>query len=64
MGCKRTELILAAQRKGFTVEQTDDGWCVHVPARLRHPANVQGSFKDSMRAWMAAASLAEEFQTA
>ncbi len=58
---ERSKLILAAQRMGFGVSEGDDGWLVHVPARPRHPANVQGSFKSSERAWMAAASLAMEW---
>jgi hypothetical protein len=61
MECKRTALILDAQRKGFHVSDDSDGWWVHVPARPRYPANVQGTFKTSDRAWMAAASLAAEW---
>ena len=57
----KTKLILTAQRIGFGVSEGEDGWLVHVPARPRHPANVQGSFKSSERAWMAAASLAMEW---
>jgi hypothetical protein len=54
----RASLILAAQRKGFQVSEGTEGWLVHVPAKRRHPANTQGTFKTSDRAWMAAASLA------
>jgi len=61
MDCKRTELILAAQRKGFRVEQGETGWLVHVPSRFRHAENTQGDFKDSTRAWLAAASLAVDW---
>lgn len=61
MACKRTELILTAQRKGFGVVDSEDGWVVHCPAKPRLPAHVQGSFKSSDRAWMVAASLAEEW---
>lgn len=57
----RAALILEAQRKGFQVSEGEGGWLVHVPARKRHPANVQGTFKTSDRAWMAAASLASDF---
>lgn len=58
MGLDRMALIQEAQRKGFTVTEGDTGWLVHVPARPRHPANAQGDFKTSDRAWMAAALLA------
>ena len=61
MDCKRTELILSAQRKGFGVAEGEGGWVVHCPAKPRLPAHVQHSFKSSDRAWMAAASLAEEW---
>jgi hypothetical protein len=59
-----SELILKAQRAGFSVSENEEGtgWLMHVPARPRHPANTQGDFKTSERAWMAAASLALEFQ--
>lgn len=60
---ERTQLILDAQRKGFRVEQGGTGWLVHVPAKPRCPANTQGDFKTSDRAWMAAAALALEFPT-
>lgn len=58
----RMTLILEAQRKGFQVLQSDDGndWLVSVPAKPRYPANVQGSFKTSDRAWSVAALLAME----
>lgn len=52
------EVILEAQRKGFTVSEGDTGWLIHCPARPRYPANTQGDFKTAERAWMAAASLA------
>ena len=57
---KRMLLIGHAQRMGFSVTPNEDetGWLVHVPARPRHPANTQGDFKTSDRAWMAAAALA------
>lgn len=54
-------LISEAVFKGFKVTEGKTGWLVHVPARKRHPANVQGDFKTQERAWMAAASLAQEF---
>jgi hypothetical protein len=60
------ELILAAQRDGFHVVEAPENpgwWQIHVPARPRHPANVQGDFKTSDRAWMAAASLALDVRT-
>jgi hypothetical protein len=58
-----SEMILAAQRAGFSVTPNEDGtgWLMHVPARPRYPANTQGDFKTSDRAWMAAASLAQEW---
>jgi hypothetical protein len=61
MALDKMELILRAQRSGFQVSEGETGWLVHVPARPRHPANTQGDFKSSDRAWMAAASLALEF---
>jgi hypothetical protein len=58
-----SEMILAAQRVGFSVTPNEDGtgWLMHVPARPRYPANTQGDFKTSDRAWMAAASLVMEW---
>jgi hypothetical protein len=63
MECKRTQLILDAQRKGFGVVENEDatGWLVTCPAKLRMPAHTQGEFKSSDRAWMAAAGLAREW---
>jgi hypothetical protein len=67
MSAKRREvskdfLIGEAVLKGFKVTEGKTGWLVHVPARKRHAANVQGDFTSKERAWMAAASLAMEFE--
>lgn len=59
----REALIADAMAKGFKVsERKEGGWIVHVPNRKGHPANVQGDFKSKDRAWMIAASLAQEFK--
>lgn len=56
-------LIAEAQRKGFSILQTDDGngWLVSVPAKPRVPANIQGEFKTHERAWAAACLIAREY---
>lgn len=52
-----------AQRKGFHVFEDDDGdgWWIGVPSRPRMPANTQGAFGSSNRAWMAACLIAKDF---
>lgn len=50
-------LKLNAQRAGFHVFEEDGLWWLTVPARPRHPENVQGSWKTADRAWCAAASI-------
>jgi hypothetical protein len=55
-----TDFQSIAMRAGFKVSERNGAWVIHVPARKRHPANVQGDFKSADRAWLAAASLAME----
>ncbi len=56
-------LIQAARDDGYRVAPAPENagwWQVHVPARPRAPANVQGDYKSEERAWVGAAALAKD----
>lgn len=59
----RLLLIGEATRKGFQVVSNaeDTGYLVSVPARPRHPANLQGEFPNTERAWSAACLIARDY---
>lgn len=61
MSADRATLILDAQRKGFGVVEEGGLWWLDVPHRPRFPANRQGAWATSDRAWSVAALLAREF---
>lgn len=59
----KQDFINDAKSKGFKVlKRPDGGWVIHVPQRKNHKANVQGDFVSEDRAWMAAASIAQDFK--
>lgn len=56
-----TNAIAEATRAGFKLHQDEDGlWWITTPKAPRRPEQELGSYKNSDRAWMAAASLARD----
>lgn len=63
MSAPRLLLIGEAVRKGFQVVSNEEntGYLVSVPSRLRHPANLQGEFSNTDRAWSAACLISRDY---
>lgn len=56
-----SELILQAQRAGFTVSEDDIGWWVTTPHWPRRPSEQLGVWKDCQAAWRGAALINAQF---
>ena len=55
------DLIIDAQRAGFTVWEDDGMWWITTPSRPRMPAQDLGTWGDARGAWRAAALIKSRF---